>query len=183
MRVLLTGLLPLLASCTPLLGWEDKHPPDTSAGCADESVEQIYGSDMVGCDGEVTQPEAESLCETGWHLCSFDEFASRGGDAVSATPQGRWLRACVRDFHTDPMTCPTSMVCPDCAGIDDGTPVSVTWNCEDPPVSLETVDHGRLGVVTTTTSPARHVGCESSQCVYATARNCALAQYGATCCR
>ncbi len=90
----------------------DGGPPE---GCADDSVEQAYPSgDMVGCDGAATQCEAETLCAPGWHLCTFLEHATHGGDATPATAM-RWLAACVRLDNCSATGGVSGALCGDCS--------------------------------------------------------------------
>ncbi len=93
-------------------------PP--TIGCADGTVEQLYPghTDIVGCNGSVNQCSAAPLCGTGWHLCTFSEYAVRGGATTSTTTR-RWLASCIA--HEAPSGCPagyprpTDSVCPSCA--------------------------------------------------------------------
>ncbi len=43
-------------------------------GCADGTVEQTFGADMIGCGGAVTFAERATLCGAGWRVCSAAEW-------------------------------------------------------------------------------------------------------------
>lgn len=52
-----------------------------TGGCADSSsvkdVQRFYSQSMFGCAGNVTKEQAGSLCKSGWHVCSADEFSQK----------------------------------------------------------------------------------------------------------
>jgi CubicO group peptidase (beta-lactamase class C family) len=54
--------------------------PFDSGGCADSDdvkhVQRFYDQKMFGCAGSVTYPKASTLCNTGYHVCSAEEFAT-----------------------------------------------------------------------------------------------------------
>lgn len=68
-------------------------PTATLAHCADLTDDQVYSSSngsMVGCDGTRYPSRASDLCKSGSHVCSLDEYISRGGKTVEPT-RTRWL--------------------------------------------------------------------------------------------
>ncbi len=150
------------------------------AACADGSDDQSYGADMVGCDGEVLQCNAETLCAPAWHLCSHGEYALRGGADVRATAP-RWLRSCVREASSDQVTCPTEEGCDCQVGAGDGPQLPVAFACSTGEPLTSDVDG--MGLVADTVSPRRTPGCPTAPCTYvSTYFHYALA-WGATCCR
>lgn len=147
------------------------------SGCADGTLEQTYAPNMVGCDGEKNQCEAELLCGTGWHLCPLSEFAERGGDKTIANGL-RWLRSCIRDYDDNTVTCPTEIACNVCTS--SSAPLApVSWDCDGN--QLESHDVAPLGVVTSSAPSPRRVGCTNT-CAYVDWDE-APAAIGAVCCK
>ena len=56
--------------------------PTPSVGCADGSDEDTFGPNMVGCAGNVTWPDRDGLCATGFSPCTADEWVSRRAGAA-----------------------------------------------------------------------------------------------------
>lgn len=47
-------------------------------GCSDGVVDQVFtNNSMVACNGSVPHSSAASLCGSGWHLCSLQEYGAR----------------------------------------------------------------------------------------------------------
>src|SRR5262245_3088892 len=79
--------------------------------CADGSDDQVYtGNAMVGCDGLATQCDAATLCSPSWHMCTYEEYADRGGKDQPAKTL-RWLKSCVREYGKTETTCPSQTAC------------------------------------------------------------------------
>ncbi len=107
-------------------GSPDSGPPDAGSdagvdagpsptGCADGTVDQAYPSpDMVGCNGSRDQCTADTLCGSGWHLCTYGEYEARGGGFVPATA-GRWLAGCLRAGNCSVLGSITGGTCGDCS--------------------------------------------------------------------
>ncbi len=147
-------------------------------GCADGTNGQPYAPDMVGCDGALTQCDAEKLCGSGWLMCTYDQYFVRGGAQVSAT-QGRWLKSCVRDYGVSTTTCPTTSACEKCE-TTAGTPSPAEWDCNG--TVADAPEGTDIGVVTTTSGVLRTPGCPTAKCTYSTT-DVAANQYGAMCCK
>lgn len=150
-------------------------------GCADGTVEQPYPgrSDIVGCDGAVSQCAAYALCAPGWHLCGWDEFQRRGAMVTATTV--RWIAACARaGCSLDPMRVQDG-TCGDCTSGEAMLPMAVSFACMGalPPREEIMCD---VGVAAFTDPMGRRVGSTTTPCMRAEAfptRN----GYGATCCR
>lgn len=65
-------------------------PTPSIAACADGTNDQVYSTSMVGCNGSVNWTNKGALCTAGSHVCSFAEYAARGGSTTQPT-QTRWL--------------------------------------------------------------------------------------------
>lgn len=101
-------------------------------GCADALPKQTYGGDMVGCNGNTNQCNAETLCASGWHLCTLAEYVARGGKDVPAT--GRWwLKACVRTNDADVLFCPKDEWCNNCSSSGAPAPLVASQDCSGKP--------------------------------------------------
>ena len=161
-------------------GSERGEPPE---GCRDGTVEQIYNDAMVGCDGALTQCEAHTLCNDGWHLCPFDEYNERGGDITMAT-EYRWLAACVREVPSDALACPpTTNICGgDCLSSGGFPPEPVRFSCQDETVVAMTMDVGPLGVLAGAAGPRTHLVCPGNSPCSFVETNLTNQPSGATCC-
>lgn len=144
--------------------------------CADGSVEQGYGQFMAGCDGAVSQCQAETLCGADWHLCLFGEYIARGGTEVKATAF-RWLASCVRENCGAPQA-PTDSICSSCDGQTTSWQPPALWDCQGSAVDG---DPGcQLGVISWDSK--RKVAESVTACAYLRFYGTA-AQVGAVCCR
>jgi hypothetical protein len=152
------------------------------AACADGSVEQTYGADMVGCDGGANQCLAEQLCGTGWHLCPYSEYVARGGAEFKATSE-RWLRACVREAGDDTAMCPSEVICQSCQGGAAQIAIPLTWAC-DTGSAQAPVEFTAMGLTTSPQSPKLAPGCPEAECSYVLLTGSQTVEdLGATCCR
>lgn len=163
-------------------GLPDSGPPDAGPspiGCADGTVEQPYtSSDIVGCDGALDQCTAETLCGSGWHLCTYGEYTGRGGDTVVPTTI-RWIASCARL----PETCtvparPTDAICAAGCSRAGSTIATIGRVCGG---ALISEGDCPLGVAAYTTPICVTFGTET---VGVFARpDWTTRTYGATCCR
>ena len=156
--------------------WGSVSPPD---GCLDGTDDQVYAADMVGCSGQLNQCAAYTLCASGWHLCTHEEYAVRGGKDVIAT-QARWLQSCVREYGQAGVTsCPSKSTCNPC----DTTAAAAeptTWNCAG---AVEDQLGGTgIGVFADTEGIRRKPGCANVECTYPGVME-ALSAAGAMCCK
>lgn len=173
----------------PDAGPGDSGPPDGGtdagppAGCADGTVDQPYPgrTDIVGCDGAVPQCMAETLCDAGWHLCSFSEYQARVGTVRTATTF-RWLASCVRsgcgDLTADP---PTDGVC-GAAICSSGSTATLTLQYQCGSLAPTETVACNVGVVADTDPIGNHVGLPSTPCSRARIMPVGMGN-GATCCR
>ncbi len=173
----------------PDAGPRDAGPPDggpvdagtdagpSPIGCASGTVNQAYPGDMVGCDGALDQCTAETLCGSGWHLCTYSEYAARGGDAVTATTL-RWIASCVRATDCSLAGSPTNATCGSCTRTG-GSPVTVGRTCAGGSDLSDT--DCPLGVTAGTASMGYRLLSESL-CTR-TSISSTRGAFGATCCR
>ena len=154
----------------------DGSDAGTHMGCADGTVEQEYSAKMHGCDGEKTQCDAESLCASGWHLCTMSEYVSRGGATTPASVR-RWIASCIRTGCGAP-TYPTDEICGGVCENAMGSMPDMVWDCSG---SLaDTESNCAVGLVSH--GGTLRLGSQASACVYARqlGTNGAV---GAVCCR
>lgn len=61
--------------------------------CADGSSDQVFQSNMVGCNGAVAFGDRATLCSSdpNVHVCYLDEYLSRGGDSIPSTSPFYWI--------------------------------------------------------------------------------------------
>jgi hypothetical protein len=148
------------------------------SGCADGTDDQVYRADMVGCDGSLSQCEAETLCSPEWHLCTYAEYVARGGSETRAT-ENRWLRACIRETGVTTTTCPTDLICNTC-GTSSLPSNPATWDCAGN--VLESAAGSAIGVLSGKVTPERKPGCPDTDCSYASVSE-AFTPLGGNCCR
>lgn len=156
-----------------------------TAACADGTDDQVYGADMVGCDGASNQCLAETLCAAGWHLCPFSEYVVRGGKTTKASAE-RWLRSCVRESADAKGKCPGELVCANDCATSTLVTAPLSWDCAGK--VLESPPETGIGVTTSPTSPLMRPGCATAECAYV---RLTAASYGAntgdpvgaTCCK
>lgn len=168
-------------------GPPDSGPPDAGSdagtdagpspiGCGDGTVDQAYPSaDMVGCNGSATQCAADTLCGSGWHLCTYSEYEARGGATV-VTTAFRWIASCVRRADCTVEATPTDGICGSCSRTG-GTATTLGTSC--PAGSTLTDTDCPLGAVAGMSS-WRLLG--ESTCTRSTV-SATNGLYGATCCR
>ncbi len=175
----------------PDSGPPDAGPPDSGMedagtdagvspiGCDDGTVEQPYAGhpDMVGCDGAFDQCTAETLCGSGWHLCTYSEYAARGGDTVTPTTV-RWIASCVRATDCSVAGTPTNATCGSCTRTG-GSPVIVGRTCAGGSDLSDT--DCPLGVVAWT-APMGYRLLGETTCLR-TNISSTIGTFGATCCR
>ena len=150
-----------------------------AGGCADGTDDQLYAPDMVGCDGQNDQCTAQSLCASGWHLCTYGEYALRGGKTVAPTGS-RWLRSCVRDYsQVDATTCPSTQTCTPCSTTTNPAKPT-TWDCNG--AVLEQLQGTAMGVMADDDGLLRKPGCDKVECTYSKVIE-SNNQFGATCCK
>ena len=59
-------------------------------GCADGTNDDVFDNTMVGCAGRVSYANRSSLCASGWHACSAEEWVgTRRGHVPSPARAGR----------------------------------------------------------------------------------------------
>ncbi len=161
----------------------DMVPPDvvpSVTGCADETAEQIYRADMVGCNGGEVQCDAVRLCGRGWHLCTMSEYATRGGETVRPL-SARWIASCIRDNRGMPY-CATNSVCPNCTSMG-ATRANSDWSCMG--TRVDDTGSGNAGVLASpsvNTDAPHRLGCPASPCVWGV-NGAVWSMNGAICCR
>jgi len=155
----------------PMLDSGPSGPP-----CADGTTDQVYLPDgMVGCNGNMDQCTAAALCGAGWHLCTYSEYASRGGATISPSTT-RWIASCVRDVDCALAPAPTDAICSSCIP-GNGPSVVVAARCGGG-LPLNEATCG-LGVWA---APDMETLLSETTCLYARAQSADRAR-GATCCR
>lgn len=154
--------------------------PPSLVGCADETAEQVYQSNMVGCNGMETQCNAVVLCGRGWHLCTMSEYATRGGETTRPTSP-RWIASCIRDNRGTPY-CATNAVCPNCTAMG-ATRANSDWSCTS--TRVDDTGAGNAGVLASpsvNTDAPHRLGCPASPCIWGV-NGAVWSLFGAVCCR
>lgn len=155
----------------------DAGPPPVGPGCADGTEEQGYDvPTMVGCDGLATQCAAGTLCASGWHLCTYGEYAARGG-ADEPSALSRWVAGCIRrTCSLDPMP-PEDGICGDCTSGEAMLPIPVAFSCGGFPQEAISCDIGA-----TAAFGRNRLGSMREPCLYAEPA-VTRTRLGAMCCR
>lgn len=180
----------------PDTGPTDSGPPPCSTapgiGCCDGTNDQIFLEPfdpvrgMVGCRGSETQCTAEELCAPGWHLCTYPEFANRGGSAVLPLFQV-WLAGCARHADCSPIAPvpPSTLwevedaICDGMCSRTGGMSLEVGVSCMPPTVPV-TDNDCPLGVVAS--GPRINTLGSSGLCSYVSVQGTQNPE-GAACCR
>jgi hypothetical protein len=147
-------------------------------GCADGTEDFVFDANMVGCDGEQPQCDAEQLCGVGWHLCPFEEWVEHGGDSTPSD-KFRWLRSCVREATDSAASCPSSAACQQCTSTSAGL-TDVVWDCGG--AVLHSGDVGPIGVMASDSPAPARVGCTEATCAFVNT-NLTSDAVGAVCCK
>ncbi|WP_170319822.1 serine hydrolase domain-containing protein [Polyangium spumosum] len=86
-----------------------------TGGCANTSsvkdVQRFYDQTMFGCAGTVTKANAGTLCKTGYHVCSAEEFYENnryGGGPAEAPTHHYWTSTTLKYSGTGSNNCSVS---------------------------------------------------------------------------
>jgi hypothetical protein len=104
----------------------DQPPPGPP--CTAGTPPFTFQANMVICKGAValTQCQAASACNTGWHLCTASEYVARGG-RTKQPPTGGWIAGVIRSGGK--AHAPTDGVLAACGISSLATWADIAWTC------------------------------------------------------